>query len=49
MTRLDKADDKHRCDLLLNFHFLEMRISIRFDVDRVGVWEKMNMMLNVAR
>lgn len=48
MARLDEVSIKHGQNLFLYFHFLEVWISIRADVDRSGLGKKMNVMLNVS-
>lgn len=48
MAGLDKAGGDHGSDLLLNFGLLEMGVTVRLNVNGVGVWEEMYVVLDMA-
>lgn len=45
LTKSDYAKVTHINHLLLNFHFLEIWITIGTNVDGVGVWSEVNVMV----
>lgn len=49
MAWLDYVGFEHGGYLLLNFHLQEIRIVIGMNANWGCVWEKMNMMLDVAQ
>lgn len=48
-TGSDEALLKHGVNLGFNFMFLKMRIAIRFNIDRLGIWNEVNMMVGCTR
>lgn len=48
MAGLDEAGSDHGGDLLLNFGLLKMRVSVRLNVNGVGVGEEMYVVLDMA-